>query len=319
MAEWLIEEGIGEDRALLIHNDEVLAARVDWKNSLTAGHIMQAKLVSRQSGSSRGTAQSPSGENILVSRLPRDATEGSMITIEITRPALSDGSRSKLAQARPSKEQPRPAPSLAENLGGRITPRFPAGQWEDVWSDAWSGTVEFTGGALHFSPTPAMTLVDVDGTLPPRDLALAAVDPLAEAISRFGLAGSIGIDFPTLQAKDDRKAVDGALAVALADWDHERTAMNGFGFVQIVARLEAPSLLHLLHHSRAQAAAKMVLRRAEAVEEAGTVQITAHPAVTARLGDTEIAALQRRLGRDVVIEADAGLALDSGFAQALQS
>ena len=42
-------------------------------------------------------------------------------------------------------------------------------------------------------------------------LALAAVRPLADALALLDLAGSIGIDFPTLSDKNDRKQVDGRL------------------------------------------------------------------------------------------------------------
>ena len=315
MAEWLIENGIGEERAILLDRGEVVAARLRWPGGLEAGLIDDATLIARSTGSRRGTARFASGEEALVDGLPRDAGEGAPIRLQVTRSAMAERGRLKRAQARPTEAAKRPAPGLAASLGGTLVAHFPTGLWEELVSEAADGEIDFAGGKLTISPTPALTVIDIDGDLPPRGLALAAVPAIAAAVRRFDLAGSIGIDFPTLQEKEDRKAVDEALAAALSGWPHERTAMNGFGFVQLVARLEGPSLLHRFASSRTGMAARMALRRAERVEGAGVTLLTVHPALKANIKDDWLTELERRTGRPLRIETDPGLAIEAGAAQ----
>ena len=313
MAEWLVEQGIGEERALLVDGDDVLAARLNWPGGLAAGQIEDATLAHFDPVRRRGTARFANGEEALVDRLPAGSREGALLRLEVTRPAIAERGRLKRAQARPSDAALRAAPSP----DGTVVRRLPANLWEDLWTEAWAGEVAFASGLLLFSVTPAMTLVDIDGTPAPAALAREAVAPLARAIRRFDLGGAIGIDFPSLERKEDRRAVDAALDAALGDWPHERTAMNGFGFVQLVARLERPSLLHRLTLFRAGAAARMLLRRAEQVAKPGALLLTAHPAVAAKLSPDWLAELARRSGREVRLATDPGLALDGGFAQAV--
>ena len=319
MAEWLVEEGIGEDRAVLLDGDHIIAARIRAKGAMAAGQVAEARLVSRTKGSARGIARL-AGREVLVDRLPQSASEGAPIRLEIVRPALAEQGRLKRAQARPTDSEPRAAPTLAQVLVAegrevRTVSRFPACGWDDLLAEAFAAEIEFAGGTLLFSPTPAMLLVDIDGMLPPRQLALAAVPALASALHRFDIGGSIGIDFPTLQGKADRKAVDEALAGALADWPHERTAINGFGFVQLVARLERPSLLHLATYDRAGTAWRMLLRRAEMLEGAGDIELTINPALRAQAEPDVFLELRRRTGRSAHLREDPTLAIEAPQAQ----
>lgn len=320
---WYVEEGIGEHRAIRLDGDRIVAARVDWPGELAAGQVEDAILVSRAAGSRRGTARFASGEEALVDNLPASATEGARVRLEVTRPALGEHGRRKLARAKPADAAARPAPTLADRLAAeghevRIVREFPASDGSELAAEAFAGEVAFPGGSLQFSSTPAMLLVDVDGTLDPCALALAAVQPLAEALHRFDIGGSVGIDFPTLAAKAHRRAVDDALAEALVDWPHERTAMNGFGFVQLVARLERLSLLHRATFQRAGMAARTLLRRAELLQGPGAILLSGHPALERQLKPEWLEELARHTGRVVRWQASPSLALEAPQAQLVQ-
>jgi hypothetical protein len=299
-AEWLIEEGIGERRALLVERGQVRAARLCWPGELAAGTQTHGQLVAKLQGTRRGLAQLDDGREALVDHLPQGVSEGASLALVITRAPMAERGRLKRAQARVAGTGPLPSPFPE----GRIVRRFPA---------------DFPGGEILIGTTAAMSVIDIDGIGAPRSLALAAVPAIARALAWFDLGGNIAIDFPTIAARDDRRAVDAALAVALADWPHERTAMNGFGLVQLVARLEGPSLIHRFAHQRLGMAARMALRRAEIAAEAGgtgrVIELMVHPALEARIVPAWREALARRTGRSLEIRSDPGLAIIAANAQ----
>jgi hypothetical protein len=317
---WLIEEGITETRALLVKGEQVLAAKVMWPGELAAGTRTSGKLTAKLKGSRRGVAVMENGAEALVDHLPPQITEGQNLELIITRAALAERGRLKRAQARVAgADAPSPVSGWPE---GRIVRRFPSGLWEDVWHAASSGSIAFPGGEILVSVTPAMTVIDIDGIGAPRDVALAAVPTIAQALAWFDLGGNIGIDFPTLQTKEDRRAVDSALGAALAAWPHEATALNGFGLVQLVARLEGPSLLHRFATARLGMAARMALRRAELAADSGTgrvLELRVHPALKAKLKDVWLDELARRTGRTLRIATDPALAIEAANAQLLEA
>lgn len=310
MVEWLIEEGIGETRSLLVEGERVLAARIAWPGELSAGSAVSGQLVSKAKGTRRGLVRLDGAREVLVDHLPPDITEGASVTLTITRAALAERGRFKRAHGRIG------AASIPAPVQGTLVQRFPAGLWDEVWHAASSGSIAFPGGEILVSTTPAMTVIDIDGNAPPRDLALAAIPAIAQAFMWFDLGGNIAIDFPTLAAKADRRAVDEALGAALAAFPHERTAMNGFGLVQLVARLEGPSLVHRFATSRVGMCARYALRQAELAQGTGrTLLVTVHPALKAKLRPEWLAELARRTGRAVALETNPALALEAPSAQ----
>lgn len=322
-SEWLIEDGIGETRTLLVKGEQILSARVFWPGELRAGQVVRGKLSAKLKGSRRGVALLDDGAEALVDYLPPQVTEGQALDLVITRAPLAERGRLKRAQARVAGAEasapitsglPSPIPV------GRTVRRFPAGLWEDLWHAASAAVLDFPGGEVLVSVTPAMTVIDIDGIGSLREVALAAVPAVARAVAWFDIGGNIGIDFPTLADKADRRAVDEALGAALAGWPHERTAMNGFGFVQLVARLEGPSLLHRFATARLGAAARMAMRRAELAADQGAgrvLQLTVHPALKAKFKPAWLDELGRRTGRELEIAYDPALAIEAANAQLL--
>lgn len=329
-AEWLVEAGIGEERAILVADGAVLAARLQWDEPWRAGAIAEARLVSRIPGTRRAVLRLPDGSEALGEGVDPALTEGRPVMVRVTRSAIAEKGRTKLPQVRPAApgDGPRAAPSLLQELAEGPHPvrsvpvqgdAFRTAGWDDLLAEALTGESAFAGGSLVISPTPAMTLIDIDGPPPLPALAVAAVPAIAAALRRFDVGGSVGIDFPSLAEKAPRRAVDEALAQALAasGWQGERTGMNGFGFVQLVSRLERPSLIARFARAPAGAAARRLLRQAERVAEPGVLLLTAHPAVRRAMREEWEAELARRTGRRHAWHEDARLALTATFAQAI--
>jgi hypothetical protein len=178
--------------------------------------------------------------------------------------------------------------------------------WDDLMDEARSARVEFAGGSLGLFPTPAMTLIDVDGALPAADLAVAGAAAAAETIRRLDIGGSIGIDLPTVGGKAARQRPANAVDPILPQ-PFERTAVNGFGFLQIVRPRARASLLELAQ-DRAAFEARALLRRI-AFGSSGPKRIVGPPALTTFLdGHSDwLEALGRQIGGVVALRSDASL------------
>lgn len=315
MSDWLYEEGIGESRAILIDDGEIVEAVIELPGPHGPGAIVAAKLVKVQLPGRRGLVRLEGGAEALLSPIPAGVTEGAMLNVEMVREPLPETGRLKRAKVRPADGPPRPAPSLAERLNAQPYPLtgpdlFEQAGWSELIESALTGTIAFPGGSLHMSLTPAMTLFDVDGMLDPAALAIAGARAAGQAIRRFGLGGSIGIDLPTLAAKAGRQAAAEALDAALPQ-PFERTAVNGFGFLQVIRRRDRRSIPEILQADPVGAAARALLRRAERAGP-GPLTLTAAPEVIARITPDWQAALERRSGGAIALREDAALAISAG-------
>ena len=310
MPDWLIEKGIGETRLVRIAAGEIAAARVLLDGIVPAGTVLPARLLR----AGRPAIALAGGEEFVLRDGAGTATEGETITIEVVREAIPGAEPWKRPLARISTDAPR-APDFDAEPIAFPSPRdsLEDAGWSDLLEEARSGIVAFAGGALRVSPTPAMTLIDVDGNLPPLELARAGAKAAARTIVRHGIGGSIGIDLPTVQGKEQRTALGAAVDAILPD-PFERTAVNGFGFLQIVRPRRHASLFELAQ-DRAGFEARALLR--QAAGEQGAVRIAAHPAIIAVLEANPdwIEALSRQVGGAVTLRADGRLTISGGHAE----
>lgn len=311
MSEWLYEAGIGENRAALIEGREIVEARIEPDDAgPTLGTIAEARLIERPTANRGARIELADGGEALLDAIPKGLSEGRALLVEIVREAIPEAGRPKPPRARLASEGAGPAPSpdlLARITATGISVRtcqphqadaLEAAGWSELLAEAASGEIAFPGGQLRMSVTPAMTLFDIDGAPPLEPLAIGGGIAAARAIRRFGIGGSIGVDFPTLPDKPARNRVVEAFDGALPQ-PYERTAINGFGFLQVVRRRPRASLPELLALDPLAAELRAMLRR---IERGGPTDPTAHrlpPALFAALDRRPdwLTALHRRTGR----------------------
>lgn len=311
MPEWLFEQGIGERRFVEVAGGRVRSARILPDGVRPAGTLVEAKLVAV---APQPLARLRDGQEVLLSGRPDGVNEGASFMLQVTRPALPGPEPWKRALG---------SAFTGDRVGGKIEatnlPFPPAGRdqfadlgWDDIIEEAASGIVRFPGGELRIAWTPAMTVIDVDGRGPLTELAVSGARAAGEAILRLDLQGSIVIDLPTTPGRAPRQAAAEALDSAMIGEAFERTAVNGFGLLQVVRPRRRPSLLELALDAPAFAA-RALLRRA-AVEGHGRATLAVHPRVATVIesNPTWLAILSRQRGGDVALRPDASLAISAG-------
>ena len=310
MPEWLIERGIGETRAALVEGGRIIEARIMREGVVPAGTVLQAQLKSV----GRNAIALADGKEYLLPKGAPGITQGATMSIEVTREELGGTEPWKHALARATDEAPRAHVPLTgrEAVSGQKDELEEAG-WSDFLDEARTGQIAFPGGELRVSQTPAMTLIDVDGQLPPAELAISGARAAAETIRRHGVGGSIGIDLPTVKGKEARQ-VAAAAVDAILPQPFERTAVNGFGFFQIVRPRRHVSLFELAA-DHAAFEARVLLRRA--AREVGPIRLAAHPSVITVLNQSPgwLDQLSRVTGGLITLRSDPSLAMSAGHAE----
>lgn len=330
----------GETRCLLLENGVAaelhLLRTVSSPARAPAGSTHAARLISRL-GNGRGLIKLDSGEEALLHPVPA-ITEGAALNVIITRESLPEPGQWKRALARPAENgeeppigglplhlaeaeevlcaTPQALPPALAHIPQHIDAAAVADADIDVLIEAArTGIIDFPGGTLSIERTRAMTIIDVDGSLAPLALNIAAAAAIGRALRLFQITGPIGIDFVSMASKADRQAVDAALGAALAPLGPlERTAISGFGFAHIIRPRNGPSVPEQLCGTTpgrlsVESQALALLREAARATGVGPRTLTARPAVVDLLKawPDALADVARLTGATLNLVSDAGV------------
>lgn len=324
MPEWLYEAGIGEARAALVEDGAIVELCIEPDDRQPrAGAVLSVRLIARE-GRRAIVRDLEEGREGMIDGLDPAIPLGAAFAATVVRAAIPEPGALKRMKLRATPDAaPAPGPDLHARIAATGHPvrtltrhqpdALEAAGWSEQIDEALAQGCAFEGGRLRISLTPAMTLIDVDGSLAPLPLAMAGAKAAAAAIRRFGLAGSIGIDLPTVAGKAERQAIAGAFDAILPQ-PYERTAINGFGFLQIVRPRLRASLVEQLAHDRAGHFARALLRTAERSGIAGAATLVAPEPVAAVIAAHRAwtDALGTALGGTVTLQPDPALAISGG-------
>jgi ribonuclease G len=247
----------GEDRWALVEAEHVVELHVRRDGQAIAGETGTARLTSTGAG---GNFLIDENDSTILLRNRVSVPEGSAIPYRITRSAIAEPGHIKSAEAVLLEPD---APSMSRDAAwqasiahGRDDLNFdtpkPANLshlFDPILVGAvQSGPMEKNGAMISFERTKAGLIFDVDGTGNAVAINCAAATEIARLLRLYQVGGSVLIDFISMANKGERLAVGEAFdAASVTDpRPYERTAINGFGLLQIVRPRPRPSVIDMI-------------------------------------------------------------------------
>ena len=225
------------------------------------------------------------------------------------------------------------AVDVAREMGSAAPPvhvdsrRIDDADFDTLIETATTGQVTLEQGVqLSIERTRAMTMIDVDGFGDPAALNMIAARHIPALLRMFDIGGPVAIDFIATANRNDRIAIADAFdETATGLGQHERTAVNGFGLMQVVRPRTGPSIPELLCATTpgrlsTESRAIALLRAAGRSQGIGPRRLVAPPAIIdlIRQWPWETAALRHALGAEIELVSDTS-AIGYGHVHVAQS
>lgn len=249
MIEIWTDNAPGERRAALVENGKIVEIHIQRDLRPLLGQHDTGR-IDRKTPAGAYVVDS-SGRELLI-RGHVDIDVGAYLAFEVTREEIAEPGRLKIAEAKVIEAT---APDIdADWIWQRrleaLAPSVDSGPapMGDLFDVAQAGFSAVESAIVHFQRTKAGLVFDIDGTGDPFAINSAAAREIARLLRLFRIGGMVMIDFVAMESKVKRQEVaelfDAASSVDGRPF--ERSAINGFGLMQVVRSRPRPSVLDQL-------------------------------------------------------------------------
>ena len=252
LAETWLDDAPGERRAALIEDEQIVEVHIQRDLHAALGECGVGR-IDRKTPSGAYLVGTDGGEFLVRGKIA--LPEGASSPFEIMREAIAEPGRLKPAEARLIEHLPE-AQLSREALWTRRVDMLPANPKNASISDAFdcaiAGASQVGDVLVSFQRTKAGLVFDIDGTGDAFEINLLAAREIARLLRLYQVGGMAMIDFVSVDSKTKRQQIAEAFdaAAALDNRPFERSAINGFGLMQVVRSRPRPSVLDQLFGTR---------------------------------------------------------------------
>ena len=310
------DDAPGERRFAVVENRNIVEIHIQ-RDALWALGECGAGRIDRKTPSGAFVVADDGRELLLRSKT--NAPDGARIHFAVTREAISEPGRIKPPEIM-LRDSAHDEPLIGKDALwdarlvslGQSAINAPIAEGFDV---AIAGQSQLGDVTISFQRTKAGLLFDIDGVGDAFAINRIAATEIARLLRLYQVGAMVIIDFVSMESKAHRTQIAEAFdAASLADpRPFERTAINGYGMMQVVRARPRPSVLDQLFGTRIAALsdetqAYWLLRTVAQSSGFGVRTVTARPEVAALLDCESWAAWRgqaaRLAGADMVVVAD---------------
>ncbi|OYY68388.1 MAG: hypothetical protein B7Y44_09470 [Sphingomonadales bacterium 28-55-16] len=309
------DDAPGERRAALVENGNIVEIHIQRDASWVLGETGAGR-IDRKTPSGAYVIADDDSEVLLRSKI--SDPEGTRVPFDVTREAIAEPGRVKPAEILLRDSGYAQASQKGALWDARLAaldrPVISA-SIADGFDIAMSGQSQLDTVTVSFQRTKAGLVFDVDGVGHAFDINRVAATEIARLLRLYRIGAMLMVDFVSMESKAQRTQIAEIFdAASIADGrPFERTAINGYGMMQVLRARPRPSVLDHLFGTRIAALsdetqAYWLLRAVAQSSGFGARTVTARPNVATLLESQNWAIWRtqavRAAGADMVVVAD---------------